>query len=251
MPSSSGCWRRSFSVFQPMCGIFRLGSSGVMRSTSPGIQPRPSTTSYSRPRSAISCMPTQMPRNGRPFWRTVSFSASTMPGTASSPRRQSAKAPTPGSTTRSARAHLLGIVGHQDRLIVRRTRAPRARTPSRPSADCPSRSRRSRPSWPRLRLREQPDDVGWRAAAANGDGSAGGGAAPAPAARRARPSRRRSAARPSSQIVADHHADAARSRAARASSAAGSTPRCRPAATAAADPKPGALGDAEPRAART
>jgi hypothetical protein len=47
-------------------------------------------------------MPTQMPRNGRAFFRTVSFSASTMPGTASSPRRQSAKAPTPGSTTRSA-----------------------------------------------------------------------------------------------------------------------------------------------------
>ena len=37
-----------------------------------------------------------------PLRITASFSASTMPGTASSPRRQSAKAPTPGSTMRSA-----------------------------------------------------------------------------------------------------------------------------------------------------
>ena len=41
-----------------------------------------------------------------------------MPGIASSPRRQSAKAPTPGSTTRSARATCVGIAGDQDRLIV-------------------------------------------------------------------------------------------------------------------------------------
>ena len=67
------------------------------------IHPRPSVTSYSRPRSAINCMPTQMPRNGRPLPRTVCSSASTMPGTASRPRRQSAKAPTPGNTMRSAR----------------------------------------------------------------------------------------------------------------------------------------------------
>ena len=82
-----------------------------------GIQPSPSVTSYSRPRSAMSCMPTQMPRNGRPRARTLSLSASTMPPTASSPRRQSAKAPTPGSTTRSARRDLLGIAGHDDRLV--------------------------------------------------------------------------------------------------------------------------------------
>ena len=41
-----------------------------------------------------------------------------MPGTASSPRRQSAKAPTPGSTTRSARATASGSLRHHDRLIV-------------------------------------------------------------------------------------------------------------------------------------
>ena len=40
-------------------------SAGSMATTSPPIQPRPSTVSNSRPRSAISCMPTQMPRNGR------------------------------------------------------------------------------------------------------------------------------------------------------------------------------------------
>ena len=34
---------------------------------------QPSVTSYSRPRSAISCMPTQMPKNGRPLRRTVSL----------------------------------------------------------------------------------------------------------------------------------------------------------------------------------
>ena len=48
----------------------------------------------------------------------VSLSASTMPGISSSPRRQSAKAPTPGSTTRSARATSSGIVGDEDRLVV-------------------------------------------------------------------------------------------------------------------------------------
>ena len=88
-----------------------------MRSTSPAIQPSPSVTSYSRPRSARSCMPTQMPKNGRPFFSTASSIASTMPSTASSPRRQSAKAPTPGSTTRSARCHRARIVGYDNRLI--------------------------------------------------------------------------------------------------------------------------------------
>src|SRR6185437_2463043 len=43
-----------------------------------------------------------MPKNGRPLRRTASSSASSMPDTAARPRRQSAKAPTPGSTMRSA-----------------------------------------------------------------------------------------------------------------------------------------------------
>ena len=41
-----------------------------------------------------------------------------MPGIASSPRRQSAKAPTPGSTTRSALRDLRRIAGDHNRLIV-------------------------------------------------------------------------------------------------------------------------------------
>ena len=36
-----------------------------MRTTSPPIQPKPATSSYSRPHSASICMPTQMPRKGR------------------------------------------------------------------------------------------------------------------------------------------------------------------------------------------
>ena len=55
-----------------------------------------------------------------------------MPGTASRPRRQSAKAPTPGSTTRSALATTPGSCAHHDRLDPFRPRAPRARRPSRP-----------------------------------------------------------------------------------------------------------------------
>ncbi len=56
----------------------------------------------SRPTLAISCMPTQMPRNGKPRVITASFSASTMLGRAARPAMQSANAPTPGSTMRSA-----------------------------------------------------------------------------------------------------------------------------------------------------
>ncbi len=65
-PACAGCVM--LSVFQPMCGIFSCGSAGVIRSTSPAIQPNPSVISYSRPRSASNCMPTQMPKNGRPFF---------------------------------------------------------------------------------------------------------------------------------------------------------------------------------------
>ena len=37
-----------------------------MRTTSPAIQSSPAWTPYSTPRVAMSCMPTQMPRNGLP-----------------------------------------------------------------------------------------------------------------------------------------------------------------------------------------
>ena len=47
-----------------MCGRRRLpAGSGAI---SPAIQPKPGVTRCSRPRAAISCMPTQMPRNGAP-----------------------------------------------------------------------------------------------------------------------------------------------------------------------------------------
>ena len=55
------------------------------------------------PGVAISCMPTQMPRKGLPLSAiTASSSASTMPGMRIEAAPQSAKAPTPGSTMRSA-----------------------------------------------------------------------------------------------------------------------------------------------------
>ncbi len=55
----------------------------------------------------MSCMPTQMPRNGRPPATACSI-ACRMPGTAASPVAQSRKAPWPGSTTRSAAATASG-----------------------------------------------------------------------------------------------------------------------------------------------
>ena len=91
-----------------MCGILSAGSFGSIAFTSPLIQPNPGVMRNSRPRSAISCAPTQMPRNGRRFSRTLVSSASRMPATASTPALQSANAPTPGSTTRSAAATAAG-----------------------------------------------------------------------------------------------------------------------------------------------
>ena len=102
-----------------MCGIFSAGSFGAMAFTSPLIQPKPGVVRNSRPRSAISCAPTQMPRNGRCLSRTVVSRASRMPGMALTPRSQSAKAPTPGSTTRSAALTSAGSA-----LTAMPTRAP-------------------------------------------------------------------------------------------------------------------------------
>ncbi len=53
-------------------------------------------------------MPTQMPRNGAPAPITRASIASNSPSRAISPARHSAKAPTPGSTIRSARATASG-----------------------------------------------------------------------------------------------------------------------------------------------
>ena len=71
-PSRIGWSCMTFSVFQPICGIFSVGSDGVISTTSPLIQPRPLVTVFSRPRSAINWVPTQMPKNGRAFSITVS-----------------------------------------------------------------------------------------------------------------------------------------------------------------------------------
>ncbi len=106
-----------------MCGIFRFSSRGEIFSTSPAIQLKPSVVTCSLPRVAISCMPTQMPKNGRALTRTASVIASSMPSSASRPRRQSAKAPTPGSTMRSARNTDFGIARHHD--LLRILHAPR------------------------------------------------------------------------------------------------------------------------------
>ena len=76
--------------------------AGSMRTTSPGIQSKPSLTSCSRPRLAMSCMPTQIPRNGLARRTTSSSRVSHMPAMANNPSRQSLNAPTPGRTTRSA-----------------------------------------------------------------------------------------------------------------------------------------------------
>ena len=84
---------------------FQAQVDGMMRSTSPATQPQAFGDLISSPHSARSWVHADTPKNGRPFFRTASSSAAVMPSTASSPRRQSAKAPTPGSTTRSALAH--------------------------------------------------------------------------------------------------------------------------------------------------
>ena len=67
-------------MFQPICGIFSAGSAGAISFTSPAIQPKPRVTVFSSPRSDISCMPTQMPRNGRALAIATSSTASPMPG---------------------------------------------------------------------------------------------------------------------------------------------------------------------------
>ncbi len=71
-------------------------------------------------------MPTQMPRNGRPAPTERSI-ASRMPGTAASPAAQSAKAPCPGSTTRSAAATTAGSSVTVDLGVQRRPSAARDR----------------------------------------------------------------------------------------------------------------------------
>ncbi len=89
-----------------------------MRSTSPAIQPRPSVTSYSRPRSAISCMPTQMPRNGRPLPRTRFLERLDHARHRIEPAPAIGEGADAGQHHAVGAAHRVGIAGHHDRLGV-------------------------------------------------------------------------------------------------------------------------------------
>ena len=64
-------------------------------------------------------------KDGAPSFSTFSRSASTMPGTADRPLMQSAKAPTPGSTTRSASSTTCGsaVVTISDFPLAARAKA--------------------------------------------------------------------------------------------------------------------------------
>ena len=104
---SSPCAAPSAPGRRARCAPPRRGSS-----RSPGCRP------CSRPTVAIICRPTQMPRNGAPSAIARASIASNMPGTAARPARQSAKAPTPGSTMRSARAHGVGVGGDDHRAAA-------------------------------------------------------------------------------------------------------------------------------------
>jgi hypothetical protein len=75
----------------------------VIRQISPGIQPKPGVSLYSWPVVASICMPTQIPRKGTARVSTASVTASAMPDRPNNWSRQWGKAPSPGSTTRSAR----------------------------------------------------------------------------------------------------------------------------------------------------
>jgi len=62
-------------------------------------------------------MPTHTPRKGLPPRITWRSSASIIPGSASRPRLQSAKAPTPGSTTWLASSRSRGFVAMMTRAL--------------------------------------------------------------------------------------------------------------------------------------
>ena len=126
----------------PCAGSSGRGRRASIRTTSPRDPAEARRLADARsPRLAIICMPTQIPRNGAPSAIARRSIASNSPARAISPARQSAKAPTPGSTIRSARRHDLRVAADHDRRR-RRSRAPSAGSSSRPNAGCRSRSRR-------------------------------------------------------------------------------------------------------------
>ena len=110
---------------------------------------------------AMSCIPTQMPRKGRPRRRTASLSASTIPGNDIKP------APAVGERAH-ARQH--NVIRAPDEIPdpaspqSRRWTPPRARCAQMPwpqSAGCRTRNPREQ-SPPSTRLRKETDDIGGR-----------------------------------------------------------------------------------------
>jgi hypothetical protein len=91
--------------FQPIWGILRglpsepVAGMGLKR---PGSRPRPAYSPNSSLASNIICMPTQMPRRGR--LRPQNSRIGSIKSWRLRPAMQSPKAPTPGTTSRSAAA---------------------------------------------------------------------------------------------------------------------------------------------------
>ena len=110
IPSSNGMRRaRCARSFQPICGTLISGSRRLDDddfAVDPA-KPRMIAEFAADGRPAIAC-PRKCRGTARRAFCTASFSASTMPGTAFSPLMQSANAPTPGSTMRSAFAATSG-----------------------------------------------------------------------------------------------------------------------------------------------
>ena len=150
MPSSSGCGLAVSSVFQPMCGIFSSGSAGVMRSTSPAIQPSPPSPVFAP------ALGHELHANADAEEPAASAHArvewSIADGVETAAIGEGADA---GQHHAVGARYLVGIAGHHDRRSCP-TRAPPVRTPWRRNADCPSRSRRSLPSRRHSRLGARP-----------------------------------------------------------------------------------------------
>ena len=182
-----------------MCGIFSAGSDGAIASTSPGSsRGLRSRRIRGRARPSAACR--------RRCRGTAGRCCAPPPQRLDHAGHRVEAAPAVGEGADAGQhdavgaAHGVGIARHDDRLGVARSRARRARTPWRPSADCPSRNRRWRRVIAASRLRKQADDAGSgrpRSPGATTTGSAcvgGGGAAGRRVAHR--PASRRSAARP-------------------------------------------------------
>ena len=90
----------------------KLRSAGSSTTTLPLIQSRPLCSPNSTPTLAISCMPTQMPRNGRACFSATSSSASTMPGNAVEPALAIRERADARQHDAVRLAHRVGIGGH-------------------------------------------------------------------------------------------------------------------------------------------